>query len=187
MTGAFHPASPVIAGTAEDMAVILSPRLGFADIGELARDIDEGFLRHSRDTLTTVPGTHSVLGALASVGLPLGLATNDGEANAQAHLDAAGMAGYFGFVAGHDSGHGAKPGPGMVRAFARLVGVEAGAVAMVGDTETDIQAARSAGAIAIVVTREAERIGADLDALVASADHAIATLEDLPDLLGLTR
>ena len=42
----------------------------------------------------------------------LGIATNDGEVPARAHLTRAGILDSFAFVAGYDSGHGAKPDAG---------------------------------------------------------------------------
>ena len=56
--------------------------------------------------------------ALRARGLKLGVATNDSEVPAQAHLRAHGLTGLLDFIAGYDSGHGAKPGPGMCLAFA---------------------------------------------------------------------
>ena len=85
-------------------------------------------------------------------GVPLGLATNDAEENARDNLDDLGVAAFFSFVAGYDSGHGAKPGPGMVIAFAEHAGVEPGEVALIGDSLHDLIAARSAGAVAVAVT-----------------------------------
>ncbi len=65
-----------------------------------------------------------LLSALRARGLKLGVATNDSEAPARAHLDRHGLTGLLDFMAGYDSGHGAKPGPGMCLAFAAATGLD---------------------------------------------------------------
>jgi phosphoglycolate phosphatase len=71
--------------------------------------------------------------------------TNDAEAPAHAHLNRAGVADLFDFVAGCDSGHGAKPAPGQLLAFARRTGLAPERVVMVGDSLHDLHAGRMPG------------------------------------------
>jgi phosphoglycolate phosphatase len=92
-----------------------------------------------------------VLGALRSRGIRLGLATNDTEAPARAHLTAAGVLDLFDFVAGCDSGWGGKPGAGQLLAFAAQLNIAPENAAMVGDSLHDLHAARSAGMAAVAV------------------------------------
>jgi phosphoglycolate phosphatase len=92
-----------------------------------------------------------VLGRLAGMGLALGVATNDTEGPARAHLRAAGVEEAFGFIAGFDSGWGAKPGAGQLLAFAEAQGLDPSACAMVGDSLHDLAAARTAGMVGIGV------------------------------------
>jgi phosphoglycolate phosphatase len=78
-------------------------------------------------------------------GLALGIATNDGEDPARVHLDRAGVLGHMDFLAGYDSGHGAKPGPGQLLAFCAATGLSAETVLMVGDSRHDLMAGQAAG------------------------------------------
>ena len=55
------------------------------------------------------------------------------------------------FVAGYDSGCGAKPAPGQLLAFADAVGAAPEATLMVGDSRLDLVAGRAAGMIPIGV------------------------------------
>ena len=71
---------------------------------------------------------------LTDAGLVLGVATNDGEVPARAHLTRAGIADSFAFVSGYDSGYGAKPEPGMCLGFARATGLDPSECAMIGDS-----------------------------------------------------
>ena len=82
-----------------------------------------------------------------------------------------GMGAWVGSVVGYDSGHGAKPAPGMVTACAAAMELPVGEVAMVGDSLQDLAAARAAGAVAVLV--------GDRDDLVGHADIVIAALPDL--------
>lgn len=119
--------------------------------------------------------------ALHARGLKLGLATNNSEASGRAQIAALGLDGFLDFVAGYDTGHGAKPAAGMVLAFADHLGVTPGQIAMVGNSAHDMTAARAAGALAIaVLTGPAAR-----EVLEPLADHIIAGIEDLPALIDL--
>jgi phosphoglycolate phosphatase len=92
-----------------------------------------------------------LLATLRGRGLRLGVATNDSEAPARQHLAAHGITGFFDFIAGQDSGHGAKPGPGMCLAFAERLALAPARVAMVGDSRHDLLAGRSAGMRTVAV------------------------------------
>ena len=125
---------------------------------------EKGVLREAR-----------VLTALRGRGLRLGLATNDAEAPARAHLAAHGVAHLFDSISGFDSGHGAKPGPGMLLAFAAHCGLAPARVVMVGDSRHDLMAGRAAGMRTVAVLTG-----------IAGADQ-LAPLADavLPDIAAL--
>src|SRR5262249_25617349 len=84
------------------------------------------------------------------------------------------------FCCGYDSGHGAKPGPGMVEAFARSLELPAGAVAVVGDSLHDLDMARAAGAgLTIgVLTRASPR-----ETPAPHADHVIVSIAEIEAIL----
>ncbi len=83
------------------------------------------------------------------------------------------------FVAGYNSGHGGKPEPGMVLAFAKLIGADPSEVVMVGDSLHDLDAGRGAGALTVaVLSGPASR--AELE---PHADLVIAHIGELPPLL----
>ncbi|WP_342773832.1 HAD family hydrolase [Histidinibacterium lentulum] len=121
------------------------------------------------------------LDGLIGRGLTLGVATNDGEQPARAHLEASGVADRFAFLAGADSGHGYKPGPGQLRAFCEATGLIPSEVAMVGDSAHDLLAGRAAGMVTVgVLTGLAEE--ADLAPL---AEVVLTSIADLPRWLDL--
>jgi phosphoglycolate phosphatase len=146
--GVFSPDSPVIAATADDIAAALVPLLpGMTQMRLAARMNALAEVAPMAEAVPLLP----VLSALHARGLRLGLATNDAEGAARAHLAAHGVVHLFEMVAGFDSGHGAKPGPGMLLAFAAQCGLTPSRIAMVGDSRHDLMAGRAAGMRTVAV------------------------------------
>ena len=172
----FASDSPVIAATAADIAAALAPHLPGRTVATITAMIDE--TAGSAPMSEAVP-LRPLLSGLRARGLKLGVATNDSEIPARQHLAAHGITECFDFIAGYDSGHGAKPGPGMCLAFAASQGLSPARVAMIGDSRHDLEAGRAAGMTCVaVLTGIASR--ADL------APHADVVLPDigaLPDWL----
>jgi phosphoglycolate phosphatase len=112
-------------------------------------------------------------------GFLLGVATNDAEHPARVQLTAEGIHDYFDFIAGYDSGHGAKPEPGMLLAFCEAVGLEPGEVAMIGDSTHDLHSGRDVGMVRVgVLTGPAKH-----DDLAPHADVVLPDIGHLPTWL----
>lgn len=168
----FAPDSPVIAHTTFEIADLVHPHL----TGISLDDLNEVMNRLAASAFMTpaVP-LRAVLSGLKARGLALGLATNDTEIPARAHLTGAGVLDLFDFVAGCDSGYGGKPAPGQLLAFAAQIGTPPGEIAMVGDSLHDLDAARRAGMKAVgVLTGPALR-----GALTPHADVVLGTIAEL--------
>lgn len=152
-TGTFAPDSPVIAGTEVETARVLAAA-GAGTIEDLAARMQA---RAADAKPVPAVDLAPLLATLRGLGLTLGVMTNDAEAAAQAHLAQQGVLDAFAFVAGYDSGFGAKPEPGPLLAFAEATGIAPGDIAMVGDSTHDLMAARAAGMRGIgVLTGPAE-------------------------------
>ena len=147
-TGGFRPDSVVIAATAADIATALAPHLPGQSVADLIQAIDEAA---AGVVMAEVVPLAPLLASLRGRGLRLGVATNDTEVPARAHLDNHGLIPHLDFIAGYDSGYGPKPGPGMCQAFARSQGLDPGRVLMVGDSRHDLVAGRAAGMRPIAV------------------------------------
>lgn len=175
-TKRFDPASIVIAGTPGEVAHALLPHLPDLSFAQLINILNEEAAQAPQ--LEAVP-LRPFLDRLRAQGLRLGVVTNDSEVPARAHLDTAGVTECFDFIAGFDSGYGAKPAPGPLEAFCAAVALPPDAVLMVGDSLHDLMAARAAGMRGVgVLTGMA--IAEDL------APHAQVVLPDighLPDWL----
>lgn len=174
----FRRESAVIAGTVE---VVI------AALRSVLPQRDEAWLRaYVRETTARAPQREAaplgpLLDRLRGAGFALGVATNDAEAPARAHLGRAGVLDRFDFVAGYDSGHGAKPGPGMLDAFCRATGLAPAACAMVGDSGHDLASARAAGMVGVAVLTGP----ALAEDLAPFADVVLPDIGRLPAWLGL--
>jgi phosphoglycolate phosphatase len=178
----FLPTSPLIAGSSAEYGPLWAHALGRRPDAALYREMDDLFQTFGLRSLAPIDDPASVALDLAGRGLRLGIATNDAEASARAQAEALGLAPYLDFIAGYDSGFGGKPHPGMVLGFARRCGIEAGAIALVGDSLHDLHAARAAGAVAVAVLTGPLREAARPD-LEPHADHVVGSIADLPALV----
>ena len=175
----FAPSSPLIAGAPDTYVHLWAEALGRANDAAMLEALNAAFTEATLKALAPIGSPETVLDALKARGLRLGLATNDGEASARRQLAALGLDAHMDFIAGYDTGHGGKPDPGMVLAFAAAIGVAPGRVGMVGDSHLDLVSARAAGAVAIaVLTGPARR-----DELAPLADHVIDDIAALPALV----
>ncbi len=146
--GEFARDSIAIAGTPNQIVKALTPHFPDQTQASLLALINaEAASAQQREAVPLVP----LLQGLRDRGLRLGVATNDAEHPARAHLTAAGVADMFDFIAGFDSGHGGKPNAGQLLAFASHVGLPPAQIAMVGDSLHDLEAARLAGMVPVAV------------------------------------
>lgn len=169
----FHPTSPIIAETNREAAERLVRVLPGQSVEEI-----EHFLMHSSTDAPLAPAVPLTpfLQDLSTRGLKLGVMTNDTEYGARSHLRTSGIEGHFDFIAGFDSGHGAKPDPDPLLVFAREMQLAPARVVMVGDSAHDLVAGRAAGMQTVgVLTGMAGR-----DELSALADVVLPDIGHLP-------
>ena len=138
----FRPESIVIASTAGDVADRIMSVLPDLDRTALLQRMNKAAAEVIQ--IEAVP-LKDYFAKLRALGLQLGIATNDAEAPARRHLDRAGVIALFDFIAGYDSGHGAKPEAGQLFAFCTQTGLDPAECLMVGDSTHDLHAGRAAG------------------------------------------
>jgi phosphoglycolate phosphatase len=175
--GMFFPDSPVIAGTNREAAECLASALPGRDIAEIEEMLTQ---KAAIAPLAPAVPLRPFLTGLRDRGTRLGVMTNDTEFAAHAHLGAVGVAELFDFIAGFDSGHGAKPAPDPLLAFAAAMGLAPAAVVMVGDSPHDLIAGRAAGMRTVgVLTGMAQA-----HELAPLADVVLPDIGHLPGWLG---
>ncbi len=178
-TARFGPTSIVIAGTADDIARAFGQHLSDSNHETLKLTIERLYDDVTVKHVSPFDDLNETIATLVEFGLPLGIATNDTLESANRHIDALGHRNAFGFLAGYNSGHGPKPGPGMVLAFADYLGCQPHEVMMVGDSLHDLHAGNAAGALTVGITTGL----ADRQALEPHADHVVASLFELVALI----
>ncbi|MFT6773863.1 MAG: phosphoglycolate phosphatase [Paracoccaceae bacterium] len=184
-TGSFVAGSAIVAGSTADVAQAWAPFLPDRPLKALEREINSYSTGAGSGTLAPASADlPALLDVLRGMGLALGVATHDSEAGARHHLEEVGALDRFDFIAGYDSGHGLKPGPGMVLAFCAHTGLAPSEVAMIGDSLHDLGAGRSAGAGLVVGVLTGPAVEEELSPM---ADLVLPSIEALPGALARMR
>lgn len=169
--------SPVVIETTYGYGKLWAQALGIPVTPEFIARIDELYFQETLDHLTAMGNVSALLNRLRGRGYRLGLMTNDADANTRAQLRQLRIEALLEFVAAYDSGYGHKPDPEPVLAFAKFTSITPPEIAVVGDSEHDLVAARAAGALAVGVLSgpvPRERLEPHADVLIPS----VAELED---------
>ncbi|MDW6024645.1 phosphoglycolate phosphatase [Mesorhizobium sp. BAC0120] len=125
------------------------------------------YAKHLTGLTTLMPGVRGALDALHGEGVRLGLVTNKPQRFIETILDHFRLAHFFGTVIGGDAGVAKKPAPDMLLAALDQFGAKPWDAVMVGDSVSDVKAARAAGTFAIIVRGgytvvPVEQLGADV-------------------------
>jgi len=176
----FAARSPLACGSNEEIARLWARQAGLAEVATVTALLERCLETGSVAGAVPVAGADEALAGLRALGLRLGVATMDSERSARAALERLGLAGALAFLCGADSGHGCKPGAGMVEAFCAATGLAPGAVAVVGDTPHDLEMARRAGAGLAIGVLSGVGGRAELEPL---ADALLASVAELPAYL----
>ncbi|HSG90434.1 MAG TPA: phosphoglycolate phosphatase [Pseudomonadales bacterium] len=131
----------------------------------LAHFLDH-YRAHIADRSIVYPGIAETLATLRERGIPMACVTNKYETLARRLLDAIGIGSYFPVVIGGDTLSVRKPDPEPLFEACRRSDRSPGRALMIGDSKTDVDAARNAR-IAVACVRYGYHQGVDLDGLGA--------------------
>jgi len=155
-----------------------------ADLADLNRQFLAHYAAHIADESRPFPGLLPALDRLSHSGARLAVCTNKLEHLARLLLDALDLTGRFAVITGGDTYGKPKPDPLPLSATIAAAGGGTGRAVMVGDSITDVRAARATGVPVIAVSfgyteMPAGELGADLlidhfDQLVEAADSLLA-------------
>ncbi len=127
------------------------------------------------------PGLEEMLGHFETKGLAQAVLTNKYEKGARAVLQGLGLARYFDLVAGPDTYHSMKPDAGGLREIMKYHQATERQTVMVGDSETDILAAKAANVVSVAVSYGYR----DLDHIRSfEPDYVVHSVPELSELLG---
>ncbi|MEE9452844.1 MAG: HAD family hydrolase [Paracoccaceae bacterium] len=176
--GAFLPHSFVITNSMDDIIATLHAALPKWDYDDLYDYICESTVKAPQSPVVPL---QPLLARFQRNGLKIGVATNDNIHPAERHLQSADIDQAFDFIAGCDSGYGAKPDPGMLLAFCQAVDLAPGQVVMIGDSTHDLKAGRAAEMVTIgVLTGMAPTVE-----LAPYADVVLPNIGEIPAWLAL--
>ena len=173
--------SPLAAGTTPEIAAIWGRETGL-DAARLQHELETAFNAGAPELAAPVKDLHAVLHRLEARGLTLGVATMDSRASADATLARLCIDRHFSFICGYDSGHGQKPGRGMVDAFCAHAGLQPADIVLVGDTPHDLEMGRAASVGKVVGVLTGSSTAEQLELLSDAVIPGVAELEQLLDL-----
>jgi phosphoglycolate phosphatase len=113
--------------------------------------LDDHYAQTTGTSAVPYPGCRETLADLKAAGVRLACVTNKEMRHAQRVLEVTGLSGYFDLVIGGDSLPEKKPHPSVLRHVAQRLGIPIECVAHLGDSATDVAAARNAGVAAWAV------------------------------------
>ena len=113
--------------------------------------LDEHYARSTGTSAAPYPGCHEALTDLKAAGVRLACVTNKEMRHAERVLEVTGLDHYFDLVIGGDSLPEKKPHPSVLRHVAQRLGIPTECTAHLGDSATDVAAARNAGVAAWAV------------------------------------
>jgi len=145
-TGRYTPGSAIASGSNYEIAALWAALLQRQDVDAIYRQMNQHFLERQLEAAHPVLDLSLFFSRLRARGYRLGIATMDSEQAAVASMRRFGAEDHLDFICGFDTGHGEKPGGGMVAAFARAVDLPATAIAVVGDSPHDMHMAHAGGA-----------------------------------------
>jgi phosphoglycolate phosphatase len=175
------PGTVLAAGSHDEIAEVFAGVLKERTPHNLAIHIERLFREGGAKHSVLIDGVPDVLQQLKARGVTMGVATNDSIGGLKASLAPHEFLGAFMFLAGCDSGHGAKPEPGMALAFCEAAGLRPQDVAIVGDAVHDLEMGRRAGLGLKVGVTTGTSPRAELE------PHADVVLEGLGELLGIVQ
>jgi phosphoglycolate phosphatase len=175
------PGTVLAAGSHDEIAEVFASVLRQRTPRNLAMHIERLFREGGAKHSVLIDGVADVVRQLKTRGLTMGVATNDSIGGLEASLAPHGLLGEFVFLAGCDSGYGAKPGPGMALAFCAAAGLRPEEVAIVGDAVHDLEMGRRAGLGLKVGITTGTSPRSELEA------HADVVIEGLGELFAIER
>jgi len=178
--GRVRAGSLLAAGNTAEIAAAWAAQLPGSDLESLIVLLDDIFEQGGARHATPLIDLATLFGRLRTRGLALGVATSDSLRGARASLASFGILEMIDFLAGYDSGHGAKPGPGMVDGFCAATGLAAAQVAVIGDNLHDLEMGRAAGAGLVVGVLSGTGARQELE---AEADYLLENVADIEALL----
>jgi phosphoglycolate phosphatase len=179
---AFDPLSLLAGGTTAQICDAWADEAGLVERDRFLQQVHDAMDDYAaRYPVPIAEGLDVLFERLASRGYVLGIATMDSEVVAKVTAETLGLSRWLAFLAGYNSGHGAKPEPGMVLGFCAATGLTPAEVLVIGDTDRDVNMARNAGAGMVVGVLTG---ASPADQLARIADRVLESVFEIETVLG---
>jgi len=179
---AFDPLSLLAGGTTAQICDAWADEAGLVERDRFLQQVHDAMDDYAaRYQVPIAEGLDVLFERLASRGYVLGIATMDSEVVAKVTAETLGLSRWLAFLAGYNSGHGAKPEPGMVLGFCAATGLTPAEVLVIGDTDRDVNMARNAGAGMVVGVLTG---ASPADQLARIADRVLESVFEIETVLG---
>lgn len=149
----YSPSGPLAMGSIGDLLAVLAWQgyrhgLSWGESMRLARESKQATDAELEQVRPAYPigGMVPFVRQCFELGLPMAVVTADETADAAKHLEWMGIRPFFRLVIGNDQVERGKPYPDMVEKACKELGLSPADVAVIGDTNGDMQMGNSAGA-----------------------------------------
>lgn len=177
----FFAGSTLAGGTTKQLVGIWWPELNVKEQAAKALHIDRHYAPLARQYLKPLMDLAPVFTALQSLGLRLGVATNDSAFSATGQMKKLAVDHFFDSIIGADSVEVPKPSGQMIVRFAKSAGVHPSEIAMVGDNIHDLEEAKNGGAGLGIGVLTGNAMRHDIE---HAADHVLESVAELPRFFG---
>jgi len=161
-----------------DLFLQVEPNLNEVQKSKLFNDYRNGYMNFIEHT-KVLPKAREAIEYVRSRGLKLALVTTKSRENAERILKFFDMRSFFDVVLGFEDTKEHKPWPEPIISAVGLMGLKPDEVVVIGDTEMDIRAGRSAGSTTIAVTTGVTPL---VRLLRERPYYIISSLSELPEI-----
>lgn len=153
-----------------------------ADLGETeARYVNASLTAHEIEavfTATPTAGAHELIGAWARTGRPIAIVSNNSKLAVETYVDRHSLRSFATWISAREMADPGllKPSPHLLNAALVELSVTAEAVVFVGDSLTDIDAARAAGTMSIAYANKAAKLK---PLLIANPTLTVSTMSSI--------
>jgi len=175
-TGKISPDGVLASGSTTEIAATFIEGGAPYTLPALTHALDDLF-RSAIGDVVPVTDLAALFGRLRGRGLKIGIGSNDSEQAIRATVERFDIGHLVDFIAGYDSGFGAKPAPGMIREFCRATDLMPSRIVVVGDSAPDMLMGHAAGAGLLIGVLTGTGTQATLGAHAKLCIDSIETLE----------
>ncbi|MDK9761176.1 HAD family hydrolase [Vibrio sp. D420a] len=164
----------------EDTAIawfkMLEPSVSLTEFTQITKAAFNNQVEENPEWVEALPGVTEKLTSLKQQGMYLGVATADTKDSTVYTLEQSGLSELFDYVGYSDGDIEPKPAPALLNAFCEQCGIEPHEVIMFGDTVSDMEFGRNAGAKNVgVLTGTANH--AELEPMADLVIHSVANFD----------